>query len=112
MRPARQSDLACSMRSFEDDTKFQSMKRGPRGSPPSVIRVDGTIAFTQSPVAGMVLVVLVLAAAALYGIRRLPEDSRQFAQYAVLGALALFAALAWVLRAPIIALFNATGEGA
>jgi hypothetical protein len=77
---------------------------------PSLALAAGTIAFTQSPVAGMVLVVLVLAAAALYGIRRLPEDSRQFAQYAVLGALALFAALAWVMRAPIIALFNATGE--
>jgi hypothetical protein len=77
---------------------------------PSLALAAGTIAFTQSPVAGMVLVILVLAGAALYGIRRLPEDRRQFAQYAVLAALAVFAALAWVFRVPIIALFNATGE--
>ena len=77
---------------------------------PSLALAGGTILFTQSPVVGMVLVVLVLAGAALYGIRRLPEDRRQFAQYAVLAALALLAALAWVFRAPIIALFNATGE--
>lgn len=77
---------------------------------PSLALATGTIGFTQSPVVGMVTVVLVFAAAALYGIRRLREDRRQFAQYAVLAALAVFATLAWAFRAPIIALFNATGE--
>src|SRR5690606_42089809 len=41
MRPARQSALACSMRSLRDDTKFQSMKRGPTGSPPMATSTDG-----------------------------------------------------------------------
>jgi O-antigen ligase len=77
---------------------------------PSLALAAGTIAFTRSPVAAMVAVVLLLAGATLYGIRRLPEERRQFAQYAVLAALALSATLAWVFRAPIIALFNATGE--
>jgi hypothetical protein len=77
---------------------------------PSLALAAGTIAFTQSPVVGMVTVVLLLAGAALYGIRRLPDARRQFAQYAILAALALLAALAWVFRAPIIAVFNATGE--
>jgi hypothetical protein len=77
---------------------------------PSLALAAGTIVFTQSPVVGMVTVVLLLAGAALYGIRRLPDERRQFAQYAILAALALFAALAWAFRAPIIALFNATGE--
>jgi hypothetical protein len=77
---------------------------------PSLALASGTIAFTQSPVAGMVAVVLLTAGSALYGIRRLPEERRQFAQYAVLGFLAVFAALAWFLRSPIIAAFNATGE--
>ena len=77
---------------------------------PSLALAVGTIVFTRSPVAGMVTVVLLFAGTALYGIRRLPEARRQFAQYAVLGALALFAALSWAFRAPIIALFNATGE--
>ena len=35
MRPARQSALACSMRSLDEETKFHSMKRSPTGSPPS-----------------------------------------------------------------------------
>lgn len=77
---------------------------------PSLALAAGTIAFTRSPVVAMVAVVLLVAAAALYGIRRLPEARRQVAQYAVLAVLALGAALAWALRAPIIALFNATGE--
>ena len=34
MRIARQSALACSIRSLRDDTKFQSMKRGPIDAPP------------------------------------------------------------------------------
>jgi len=70
----------------------------------------GTIAFTRSPIVGMVAVVLVAAGAVLYGIRRLPTSRRQYAQYGVLGLLAVVAALAWVFRAPIIGLFNATGE--
>jgi hypothetical protein len=77
---------------------------------PSLALAAGTIAFTRSPVVGMVTVVLLLAGSALYGIRRLPDERRQFAQYAVLAALAVSAVLAWVFRAPIIALFNATGE--
>jgi len=77
---------------------------------PSLALAAGTMAFTKSPVVAMVAVVLGLAAAVLYGIRRLPAERRQVAQYAVLGVLALGAVLAWVLRTPIIALFNATGE--
>jgi hypothetical protein len=76
----------------------------------SLALAAGTIAFTRSPVVAMVTVVLFAAAAALYGIRRLPAYRRRYAQYGVLAALALAAALAGVFRAPIIALFNATGE--
>src|SRR6187431_91142 len=46
MRPARQSDLACSMRSLEDETKFHSMKRSPTGSPPSAMSVERAVAVT------------------------------------------------------------------
>lgn len=77
---------------------------------PSLLLAAGTVAFTQSPVVTMVAVVLLLAGAGLYGIRRLPDERRQVAQYVVLGALAAGALVAWLLRAPIIALFNATGE--
>src|SRR5689334_14822817 len=44
MRPARQSALAWSMRSFDEDTKFQSMNRSPTGSPPSAITVARAVA--------------------------------------------------------------------
>src|SRR6185295_4491819 len=47
MRPARQSDFACSMRSRDEDTKFHSMKRSPTGSPPSAMRVEGCSARTE-----------------------------------------------------------------
>lgn len=77
---------------------------------PSLALAVGSIVFTRSPVVAMVTVVLLGAGAALYGIRRLPESRRQYAQYAVLAGLAFVAILAWALRAPIISLFNATGE--
>lgn len=77
---------------------------------PSLVLALAVVLFTRSPVIAMLAVVLLAATAVLYGIRRLPPQRRQVAQYAVLGLLALGAILAWMLRAPIIALFNATGE--
>lgn len=77
---------------------------------PSLALAAGVLVFTKSPVVAMVAVVLVLATAVLYGIRRLPPSRRQVAQYVVLAVFALVAIAAWLLRAPIIALFNATGE--
>lgn len=77
---------------------------------PSLALAVGTMVFTKSPVVAMVAVVLVVAGAVLFGIRRLPEERRQFAQYAVLTLLGAGALLAWLFRGPIIGLFNATGE--
>lgn len=76
----------------------------------SVVLAVGIMVFTRSPVVAMVAVVLSGAFGVLYGIRRLRPERRQIAQYIVLVLLALGAALAWAFRAPIIALFNATGE--
>lgn len=77
---------------------------------PSLALAVGVLVFTRSPVVGMVTVVLLAAGAVMYGIRRLPAERRQVAQYAVLGVLAVVAILAWVFRAPVIAIFNANGE--
>lgn len=77
---------------------------------PSLALAVGTLVFTRSPVVAMVAVVVLAATAVLYGIRRLRPERRQVAQYVVLGVLAVGAALAWALRGPIIALFNASGE--
>lgn len=77
---------------------------------PSLALAAGILVFTRSPVVAMIVVVLAAAAGVLYGIRRLSPERRRVAQYVVLGLLASGAALAWILRAPIIALFNATGD--
>jgi hypothetical protein len=77
---------------------------------PSLALAVGILVFTRSPVVAMVAVVVLAATAVLYGIRRLAPERRQVAQYLVLAALALGAALAWVFRGPIVGLFNATGE--
>src|ERR1700712_3869892 len=44
IRPFFQSALACSIRSFRDDTKFHQIKRSPSDSPPSSITVDFSVA--------------------------------------------------------------------
>ena len=44
IRPARQSDFACSILSRDDDTKFHSIKRTPTGSPPRSISTLGACA--------------------------------------------------------------------
>ncbi|WP_395640433.1 O-antigen ligase family protein [Pseudolysinimonas sp.] len=76
----------------------------------SLALAAGTLVFTRSPVVVIVTVVLLLAGGVLYGIRRLPAERRQLAQYAVLAVLAIGAVVTWIFRAPIIGLFNATGE--
>lgn len=93
---------------FVIEWRTRSIRRGV--AIPSLALAVGVMVFTRSPVVGMVAVVLLLASAVLYGIRRMPPERRQVAQYVVLGLLALGAVLAWTFRAPIIALFNAAGE--
>lgn len=68
------------------------------------------IAFTRSPVVFAVGLAVGVAAAALYGIRRLPPGRRQWAQYAVLTAGLGAAVVVWLSRSAVIALFNAGGE--
>src|SRR5579863_317033 len=46
--PCIQSSLACSRRSLREETKFQSMKRSPIGSPPSTMTIAGSRATTDT----------------------------------------------------------------
>ena len=48
IRPARQSALACSIRSREEETKFHSMKRLPTGAPPRSMSTLGALACTTA----------------------------------------------------------------
>lgn len=77
---------------------------------PSLALAALALVTTRSPVITMIAVVVALAALTLFGIRRLPAERRQFAQYGLLAGLAIAAVLAWAFRRPIIALFNASGD--
>ena len=48
IRPARQSAVACSIRSREEETKFHSTKRSPTGSPPISMMVEAWSARTAT----------------------------------------------------------------
>lgn len=76
----------------------------------SVILAALTVLLTRSPVALGALAVLLPAAAALYGVRRVRPERRRFWQLAILGLAVVGAIIAWTLRSPIIGALNATGE--
>jgi O-antigen ligase len=76
----------------------------------SVILAALTVLLTRSPVALGALAVLLPAAAALYGVRRVRPERRRFWQLAILGLAVVGAIIAWTLRSSIIGALNATGE--
>ena len=69
-----------------------------------------TLLFTRSPLAFGAVIIALIAAAALYGVRRVKPASRRVLQLALLVATGVIAALAWAFRSPIIDLFNAGGD--
>jgi hypothetical protein len=64
---------------------------------------------SRAPLAIGAMIIVCLAAAVLYGIRRAPAATRQYWQVLVLVLLAALAVLAWANRSVIVAAFNATG---
>jgi len=68
------------------------------------------ILLTKAPVVYMEALLAAIAAAIIYGVRRLRPEARQYWQWGLLGAAAVGLAVAWLLRGPIIALFNAGGQ--
>jgi len=75
----------------------------------SLIGAGLCIALTQSPIVLATAGVVAAAAAVLYGMRRVRADRRQAWQFVILGAAVGLIVLAWVLRAPLVRLFNAQG---
>ena len=67
------------------------------------------IAFTQSPVVFGTALVVLIAAAVLYGLRRVPAERRQLWQLIVLGFAVLGAIAAWLQRSLIVEMLNGTG---
>ena len=68
------------------------------------------LALSRSPVMGAVFLIVGAAAAALYGIRRVPAARRTAWQLVLLGALLVGVIVAWALRTQLISLFSASGD--
>ncbi len=75
----------------------------------SLVLAGLCIVLTQSPVIAFATVVVGIAAGAIYGVRRVAPERRQFWQFAVLGLAIVGIALIGIFRAPIVRLFNASG---
>jgi O-antigen ligase len=69
-----------------------------------------TLLLTRSPLAVGALIIVAIAAAALYGLRRAEPEARRFWQLGLLVASVLAGSLAWASRSAIVTAFNASGE--
>ncbi len=68
------------------------------------------LALSRSPIGIGTLVVVVLATAALYGLRRAPARAKRVWQFVLLGLTIIAAVLAWIFRTPLINAFSASNE--
>ncbi len=69
-----------------------------------------TLLLTRSPIAFGTLVVVVVAALVLAGLRRLPPERKRVWQFALLGSTIAVGAVAWAARAPLINALSASNE--
>src|SRR5690606_34183795 len=69
--PCFQSSLACSIRSFLDDTKFHQIKRSPKGSPPNNINV---VSFSFATIHGSIPLVKTSIFPSLYACPLISTD--------------------------------------
>jgi O-antigen ligase len=75
----------------------------------SLVLAAVCMVFTQSPVVLGAAFMVGVAAATLYGLRRVRPERRQLWQLIVLGLAIVGAVAAWLLRITLIETFNATG---
>lgn len=76
----------------------------------SLLLAGLVLLFTRSPLAFGAMLIVLVAAAALYGLRRVAPARRRVLQLALLAATAVVAGLGWAFRSPIVDLFNAGGD--
>lgn len=96
------------MITFATERRTQSVRRGT--SVGSVTLAALCLLLSQSPIALGSAAVLGLAAAALFGLRRVPAERRRFWLWGLLAGSLLVAILVWAFRTPIVALLDATSE--
>ena len=93
---------------FATELRTKSITRGVGIG--SIVVAALCLALSRSPVSGGALVLVSLAALALYGLRRLKPHQRRGWQFALLGTTIVVASSAWLFRGTIIATLAATGE--
>ena len=93
---------------FGTEYRTRSVSRGVAIG--SIVAAALCLLLTRSPVAIGALVVVLIAGAALYGLRRVPSGRRRYAQLALLGLTLVVLVVAWTSRNAIIQLLNAGGE--
>lgn len=75
----------------------------------SLVGAGLCIVLTQSPIIIGTAGVVAIAAAVLYGIRRVRPDHRQAWQFVILGGAVALIVLAWLFRSALVTVFNAQG---
>jgi len=75
----------------------------------SLVGAGACIVLTQSAIIIGTAGVVAVAAAVLFGIRRVRPDRRQTAQFVILGAAVVVIVVAWIFRSPLVKAFNAEG---
>jgi O-antigen ligase len=75
----------------------------------SLALAGACLVLSRSPIVAAVLIVVLIAAAALYGLRRVAPERRTFWQLALLFAVAVLALVVWLARSRVIELLNAGG---
>ncbi|GMA94237.1 hypothetical protein GCM10025881_10610 [Pseudolysinimonas kribbensis] len=92
---------------FATELRTQSVRRGI--SILSLTVATACIVFTFSPIVAGATVVVAVAAALIYVVRRVPVERRRMLQLIILGLTIVALIAAWFLRGPIVRLFNASG---
>lgn len=93
---------------FATELRTRSVSRGLAVG--SLVLAGACLVLSQSPVALGATVLLALAVAALYGLRRIVPERRRFWQFGLLGAVLAAAIGAWMFRSQVIAALDATSE--
>ncbi|TXK16267.1 O-antigen ligase family protein [Homoserinibacter sp. GY 40078] len=75
----------------------------------SLVGAGLAIVLTQSPIIIATAGIVAVAAAVLYGIRRVRPDRRHAAQFTILAAAVVLVGIAWLIRGPLVRVFNAEG---
>jgi O-antigen ligase len=75
----------------------------------SLVVAAACIGLTRSPIIIATAVLVGVAAAIIFGIRRVAPERRQVWQFIILGAAVALTIIAWVFRGRLVALFNAEG---